>query len=68
MKKSLLSLALIFGAITFIGAGCASAATPLTEVQQAEEQGISLEEYKEVKEAAARMNMTAEEHMKMSRL
>lgn len=36
----------------------------LTEQDQAAKYGMSMEEYKEQKEAAARMNMTIEDHMK----
>ncbi len=38
---------------------------PLTEAEQAEAQGITLEEYRETKAAAARMNMSVEDHMNM---
>lgn len=48
-----------------VGAGCSNQKT-LTEEQQATEKGMTLEEYRDTKEAAARMNMTVDEHMKMN--
>ena len=37
---------------------------PMTEAQQAESYGISVEEFRDQKQAAARMNMSIEEHMR----
>lgn len=66
MKKlPFLAFALIITSVVLMGAGCSGNNAPLTEEQQAAEHGMTLEEYKETKEAAARMNMTMEEHMKM---
>lgn len=48
----------------FTLAGCNSQ-QPLTEEEQAASYGLTLEEYREEKQAAARMNMTIEEHMRM---
>ncbi len=65
MKK--LSLPIIGAsllALTLMGAGCASE-QPLTEEQQAAAKGMTMEEYQETKEAAARMNMGVDEHMNM---
>lgn len=39
--------------------------TPLTESEQAQEAGMTLQEYRETKDAAARMNMWVWDHMKM---
>lgn len=39
---------------------------PMTEVEQAQHYGMSLQEFRETKDAAARMNMTIEDHMKMT--
>ncbi len=39
---------------------------PLTEAQQAEKYGLSVQEFKEQKDAAARMNITIEQHLNMS--
>jgi len=36
----------------------------MTEEEQASEYNLSVEEYKEMKDAAARMNMSIEDHMK----
>lgn len=62
MKKALvISLSLS----TLLLASCGSQA-PLTEAQQAEKYNMSESEFQETKEAAARMNMTVEDHMKMT--
>ena len=45
-------------------AGCSSN-QPLTEEQQAEQYGMTIERYREEKQAAARMNMSWDEHVKM---
>jgi len=45
-------------------AGCASNG-PLTEEQQAAKYGLTIERYREEKSAAARMNMSFDEHIKM---
>ena len=45
-------------------ASCGSQA-PLTEAEQAEKYNMSVEEFREQKDAAARMNMTIEEHLNM---
>ena len=44
--------------------GCASN-KPLTEEEQAEQYGMTVEMFRQEKQAAARMNMNFEEHMKM---
>lgn len=61
MKNSLL-LSLLFVAILWL-VSCGSE-VPLTESEQAQKYNMSTAEYKEMKDAAARMNMTIEEHMK----
>lgn len=63
MKKSTLLLILPLLA-TVLLAGCGSQ-QPMTEQEQADNYGWTLEEYRENKQAAARMNMTIEEHVKM---
>ena len=64
MKKSTILLLLPVLAISFL-AGCSHAPQALTEEEQATSYGWTLEEYTEQKQAAARMNMTMEEHVKM---
>jgi curli biogenesis system outer membrane secretion channel CsgG len=64
MKKSALLLVLPLLATVFL-AGCGNKAQPMTEAEQAAHYGWTLEEYRENKQAAARMNMTIEEHAKM---
>lgn len=44
---------------------CGGSEVPLTEAEQAASYGLSIEEFKEQKDAAARMNMTVEDHLKM---
>ena len=61
MKKFLL-IGLLLVATLWL-ASCGSEA-PLTEAEQAEKYNMTTTEYKEMKDAAARMNMTIEEHMK----
>ena len=61
MKKFLLVSLLLVATLWL--ASCGSEA-PLTEAEQAEKYNMSTAEYKEMKDAAARMNMTIEEHMK----
>ena len=55
----LTALALVFGLTACSGEA------PLTEAEEAEKYGMTIEEYRENKEAAARMNMTVEEHLEM---
>ena len=59
---------IIIGLIALFSIGltsCGTSEAPLTEAQQAEKYGMSVEEFKEQKDAAARMNMTIEDHLKM---
>lgn len=58
-------LIMFLAAFILVGTGCSKADAPLTEQEQAEAKGMSLEEYKDTKGAAARMNMGVEEHMNM---
>ena len=44
--------------------GCGS--KPMTEADMAAQYGLSMEEFQEQKEAAARMNMSVEDHLKHS--
>lgn len=61
MKK--FSTSILVLSVLFLTA-CGSTA-PMTEEQQAAKYGITVEEYREQKTAAARMNMDIDEHMKM---
>jgi hypothetical protein len=63
MKKFLV-LSLLLVATLWL-ASCTDSDVPLTEVQQAESYNLSVPEYKKMKNAAAQMNMTIENHMKM---
>jgi uncharacterized cupredoxin-like copper-binding protein len=63
MKKLLIVLTLI-GSTLFLAA-CGNKQAPMTEAEQAASYGLSMSEYQEQKEAAARMGMTVEEHLKM---
>ena len=61
MKKFLSSIFIL--SILFL-TGCASQG-PMTEEEQAADYGITVERFREEKKAAARMNMSLDEHMKM---
>ena len=61
-KGALITMLALF---VLIGAGCSKEAKPMSEQEQAAAKGMSLEEYRDMKEAAARMNMGVEEHMNM---
>lgn len=63
MKKLTIFLLLPVLSIVFL-AWCSSQ-QPMTEAEQAASYNMTVEEYQEVKQAAARMNMGVEEHMKM---
>ena len=57
-----LSIALLsLVALTLVGCG----QKPMTDADMAAKYGLSLEEYQEQKEAAARMNMSIEDHLNM---
>jgi len=59
---------IVIGLVALFSIGltsCGKTEGPLTEAQQAEKYGMSVEEFKEQKDAAARMNMTIEDHLKM---
>lgn len=64
MRKFVSTLTLL--SITLL-AGCASG-QPLTEEEQAAEYGMTVEQYREEKQAAARMNMSWDEHVKMLKM
>lgn len=64
MKKIVLIVSLLI--MSLLLASCGNSEGPLTEAQQAEKYGLSVEEFKEQKDAAARMNMTIEQHLNMS--
>jgi predicted small lipoprotein YifL len=61
MKKPLSLLALSITAISLAGCG----QTPMTDADMAAQYGFSIEEFQEQKEAAARMNMSIEDHLNM---
>lgn len=48
---------------TFTLVGCGQA--PMTDADMAAQYGLSIEEFQEQKEAAARMNMSIEDHLNM---
>jgi hypothetical protein len=60
--RKLLTLSVLIPSIFL--AGCGSQG-PMTEEQQADKYGMTIERYREEKEAAARIGMTWEEHVKM---
>ena len=59
--KKIITLSVLIPALFL--AGCASQG-PLTEEQQADKYGLTIERYREEKSAAARMNMSFDEHIK----
>ena len=61
--KTILTTLSILVAITLLTA-CSPAKT-LTEDEQAKQYGMTLQQYKEQKQAAARMNMNMNEHTSM---
>lgn len=63
MRKAIL-ISIILLAILWLSS-CWKSNAPLTEAQQAEKYNMTTTEYKEMKNAAAQMNMTIEDHMKM---
>jgi len=65
MKKITAITALVLMSVLLASCGGASEG-PLTEAQQAEKYWMTVTEFKEQKDAAARMNMTIEDHLKMS--
>lgn len=60
--KTLFSSILVLSVVLL--SGCA-AQPPMTEEDQAAEYGLTVEQFRAEKRAAARMNMNLEEHMKM---
>ena len=60
--KKLLPIAFVL-TIAVVLVGCGSA--PMTEADMAKKYGMSMEEFQEQKEAAARMNMSIDDHLKM---
>ena len=65
MKKIVLIVSLLIMSVLLASCGNSSDG-PLTEAEQAEKYGMSVAEFKEQKDAAARMNMTIEQHLNMS--
>lgn len=51
--------------VSLLLSACGAAEKPLTEAEKAAQKGMTLQEYKEFKEAAARMNMTVDKHTEM---
>lgn len=64
MRKFLSTLTLL--SIVLL-AGCASD-KPLTEEEQAAQYNMTVEQYRQEKQAAARMNMSWDEHVKMLKM
>ena len=62
--NKLIITALFLSLSLFVFAGCSSN-EPMSDADMAEMHNMSDEEFQETKEAAARMNMSIEEHMKM---
>lgn len=61
MKTIIFSLVILLSlSLTACGAS-----KPLTDADKAAKQGMTLEQYNELKDAAARMNMTMDAHTKM---
>jgi len=60
MKKSLITFVLL---ISLFLTGCGQKA--MTDADMAAQYGLSIEEFQEQKEAAARMNMNIEDHLDM---
>lgn len=63
MKKAIILFVLPLLTILFL-AGCGTS-QPMNEAEQAASYDMSVQEYQEMKQAAARMNMSVEEHLKM---
>ncbi len=63
LMKSLATF--LFSLSLLVALTACSGEEPMTEAEQAESMGMTMEEYQETKEAAARMNMSVEEHMNM---
>jgi len=64
MKKTIISTLLIT-LLAFTLIGCGGSEEPMSEADMAAEHNMTEEEMQEMKEAAARMNMSLEDHMKM---
>ena len=66
-KNSLkgVSVAALFAFVILFATGCASTNKPMTLEEEANQYGLTVEELKAEKQAAARMNMSWEEHAKM---
>jgi len=60
--KKLVSIIITLSAVAL--AGCADTNQPMTEEQQAAKYGMTVQQYRQEKSAAARMNMSWEEHVK----
>lgn len=60
MKKLSIAFVLL-ASLTLVGCG----QKPITDADMAKKYNMSLEEFQEQKEAAARMNMTIEDHLSM---
>lgn len=60
MKKSLIAF-VVLASLTLIGCGN----KPMTDADMAAQYGLSVEEFQEQKEVAARMNMRIEDHLNM---
>lgn len=58
--KKFLTVSVFALSLSLVGCG----STPMTEADMAASYGLSMEEFQEQKEAAARMNMSVEDHLK----
>ncbi|PCI25130.1 hypothetical protein COB57_02850 [Candidatus Peregrinibacteria bacterium] len=56
------TLSCIF-ALILVLTGCTSQEVPMTDAEMAEKYGLSMEDFKAQKSAAARMNMNIEDHL-----
>lgn len=63
MKKLFVVLTVLLSTVLLASCGGESEKA-MTEAEQAAEYNLSVEEFKEMKDAAARMNMSIEDHMK----
>ncbi|MDP2691277.1 MAG: hypothetical protein Q8O95_02635 [bacterium] len=63
--KTFIITALVIVSLFTLTACSGEASIPMTDKEKAESHGMSLQEYKEMKDASARMGMDIDDHMKM---